>query len=184
MFLVEIVGGIVGQSTSLLADSLDMLGDSLSYGLSLFALDQGIRWKARAALMKGVIMMAFGMGVLIEAIAKSFLAVLPSAQVMGGIGLLALAANLGCLLLLNPHKNDDVNLRSTWMCSRNDIIANVGVLIAAAGVTLLASKWPDILVGLGVALVFLTSAISVLKASLDELRVTTSELDGKARKGL
>lgn len=183
MFSVEIVGGIVGQSTSLLADSLDMLGDALSYGLSLFALAQGIRWKGRAALIKGIIMMAFGVGVLIEAIAKIFLVVLPSAQVMGGIGLLALAANLGCLLLLTPHKNDDVNMRSTWMCSRNDIMANVGVLIAAAGVTLLTSKWPDILVGLCVALVFLSSAISVLKASLYELQITKSELDGHARKG-
>ncbi|UCE63511.1 MAG: cation transporter [Nitrospirota bacterium] len=183
MFFVEIVGGIVGHSTSLLADSLDMLGDALSYGISLFALDQGMRWKARAALVKGIIMMVFGMGVLIEAIAKSFLVVLPSAQVMGVIGFLALAANLGCLLLLTPHKNDDVNLRSTWVCSRNDIIANMGVLVAAAGVILLTSKWPDILVGLGVALVFLTSAYSVLKESLSELQVTTSALEDKARKG-
>jgi cation diffusion facilitator family transporter len=183
MFFVEIVGGIVGQSTSLLADSLDMLGDALSYGLSLFALDQGIRWKARAALVKGVIMMVFGIGVLIEAIVKSFLIVLPSAHMMGGIGFLALAANLVCLLMLTPHKNDDVNLRSTWVCSRNDIIANVGVLVAAAAVVLLHSKWPDILVGLCVALVFLTSAFSVLKESLSELQATTPELEGKATKG-
>jgi len=183
MFFVEMVGGIVGQSTSLLADSLDMLGDALSYGFSLFALNQGIRWKARAAIVKGVIMMVFGIGVLIEAITKSFLVVLPSGQVMGVIGFLALAANLGCLLMLTPHKNDDVNLRSTWVCSRNDIVANVGVLVAAAGVTLLTSKWPDILVGLCVALVFLTSAFSVLRESLSELLVTTSKLEGKAGKG-
>ena len=183
MFFVEIVGGIVGQSTSLLADSLDMLGDALSYGLSLFALDQGIRWKARAALVKGVIMLVFGIGVLIEALVKSFLVVLPSAHMMGSIGFLALAANLVCLLMLTPHKNDDVNLRSTWVCSRNDIIANVGVLVAAAAVVLLHSKWPDILVGLGVALVFLTSAFSVLKESLSELQAPTPELEGKTTKG-
>ena len=180
MFFGEIVGGIVGHSTALLADSLDMLGDALSYGLSLYAIDRGIRWKARAALVKGFIMMAFGIGVLTEAIVKSFLVVLPSAQVMGGIGVLALAANLVCLLMLTPHKNDDVNLRSTWVCSRNDIIANVGVLVAAGAVVLLHSKWPDILVGLCVAIVFLTSALSVLKESLSELQATTPEPRGQS----
>ena len=181
MFFVEMTAGIVAQSTSLLADSLDMLGDALTYGLSLFALNQGIRWKARAALAKGVIMMVFGMGVLIEAIAKSFLVVLPSAHVMGVIGFVALAANLVCLLMLTPHKNDDLNLRSTWICSRNDIIANVGVLVAAAAVTLLTSKWPDILVGFCVALVFLTSAFTVLKESLFALQETTTECEEKAK---
>jgi len=180
MFFGEIVGGIVGHSTALLADSLDMLGDALSYGLSLYAIDRGIRWKARAALVKGFIMMAFGIGVLTEAIVKSFLVVLPSAHVMGGIGVLALAANLVCLLMLTPHKNDDVNLRSTWVCSRNDIIANVGVLVAAGAVVLLHSKWPDILVGLCVAIVFLTSALSVLKESLSELQATTPEPRGQS----
>ena len=179
MFVGEMIGGIVGRSTSLLADSLDMLGDALSYGLSLFALDRGIRWKARAAFVKGAIMMVFGIGVLIEAIVKSFVDILPSAHVMGVIGLVALAANLGCLLLLTPHKNDDVNMRSTWVCSRNDIIANIGVLVAAVTVLFLHSKWPDILVGLGVALVFLTSAWSVLKESLSELQATTPVPTGK-----
>ena len=170
MFFGEIVGGFLANSTSLLADSLDMLGDALSYGLSIFAIDRGTRWKARAALGKGVIMMAFGFGVLFEAIAKSFLDVLPSAPVMGGIGVLALAANLGCLLLLTPHKNDDVNLRSTWVCSRNDIIANVGVLMAAGSVALLHSKWPDVLVGGCVATIFLASAFKVLRESFSELQ--------------
>ncbi len=102
---------------------------------------------------------------------------------MGGIGFLALAANLGCLLMLTPHKNDDVNLRSTWVCSRNDIIANVGVILAAGAVVLFHSKWPDILVGLCVALVVLTSAWGVLKESLSELQATTPELEGKAKRG-
>jgi cation diffusion facilitator family transporter len=182
MFFGEIVGGIVGHSTALLADSLDMLGDALSYGLSLYAIDRGIRWKARAALVKGFIMMVFGIGVLTEAIVKSFMVVLPSAHVMGGIGFLALAANLVCLLMLTPHKNDDINLRSTWVCSRNDIIANVGVLVAAGAVFLLHSKWPDIMVGLCVAIVFLTSALSMLKESVTELQSTTLEMEGTARK--
>ena len=180
MFFGEIVGGIVAHSTALLADSLDMLGDALSYGLSIYAINRGMRWKAGAALVKGFIMMVFGLGVLVEAIVKSFMVVLPSAHVMGGIGVLALAANLVCLLMLTPHKNDDVNLRSTWVCSRNDIIANVGLLVAAGAVVLFHSKWPDILVGLCVAIVFLTSALSVLKESLSELQATTPVPGGQS----
>lgn len=180
MFFGEIVGGFIGNSTALLADSLDMLGDALSYGLSLYAVHRGIRWKARAAFVKGLIMMVFGVGVLIEAVVKSFVGVLPSAPLMGTIGLFALAANLGCLLMLTPHKNDDVNMRSTWLCSRNDIIANMSVLLAAGAVVLLHSKWPDILVGLGVALVFLTSAVRVLKESLGELQANMPVRGGQS----
>ena len=170
MFFIESVGGILGHSTSLLADSLDMLGDSLVYGLGLYAIGRGVRWQARAALVKGLIMLAFGLGVLIEAVAKSFLPIHPIAEAMGAIGFVALAANVVCLLMLTPHRKDDINLSSSWVCSRNDIISNVGVILAAAAVFLLHSKWPDILVGMFVALVFLNSAVNVMKEAISALQ--------------
>lgn len=166
MFGVELVAGLLGRSTALLADSLDMLGDATVYGFSLFVLDRGLRWRNRAALLKGLIMAAFGAGVLTEAIMKAVTGIMPSGQTMGLIGMVALAANLFCLLLLVRHRHDDLNMRSTWLCSRNDIIANLGVLVAAGLVLLVHSRWPDILIGSAIALLFLASAFGVLRASL------------------
>jgi cation diffusion facilitator family transporter len=166
MFVVEMISGILSHSTALLGDSLDMLGDALVYGVSLFAIDRGMRWKYRAALLKGTIMLTFGLGVLIEAILKVFYSLIPSGQTMGIIGFLALLANLMCLFLLHPHRHDDINMRSTWICSRNDISANGGVLLAAASVVFLQSQWPDILVGSTIAVIFLASALGVLKDSI------------------
>jgi cation diffusion facilitator family transporter len=166
MFVVEMISGILSHSTALLGDSLDMLGDALVYGVSLFAIDRGMRWKYRAALLKGTIMLTFGLGVLIEAILKVFYSLIPSGQTMGIIGFLALLANLMCLFLLHHHRHDDINMRSTWICSRNDISANGGVLLAAASVVFLQSQWPDILVGSTIAVIFLASALGVLKDSI------------------
>ena len=173
MFFVEMTAGILGRSTALLGDSLDMLGDALVYGFSLFAIDRGVRWKARAAILKGMIMLAFGFGVLMEAVIKAFSSIVPSGETMGAIGLLALLANLVSLFLLLPHRHDDINMRSTWICSRNDIIANCGVLLAAAAVTYLESSWPDIAVGSMIAAIFLISAIGVLK---DSIRHSTTSI--------
>jgi len=170
MFLIESGAGVLARSTSLLADSLDMLGDSLVYGISLWVIDRDQRWRAGVAFVKGLIMAAFGIAVLIEAIYKIVIPALPSAPVIGIVGLLALAANTTCLLLLIRHRNDDINMRSIWLCSRNDIIANVAVLAAAGGVAISKSMWPDVAVGIGIALLFLSSAAQVLRQSLRELR--------------
>lgn len=170
MFLVESVAGLMARSTALLADSLDMLGDALVYGFSLWVISKEMRWRAIAALLKGLIMAAFGIGVLLEAVDKLAHPVLPTAPVIGIVGLAALAANGICLMLLLRHRNDDINMHSTWLCSRNDIIANVSVLLAAVGVAVFGSMWPDIVVGLGIALLFLYSATHVLKQSIYELR--------------
>lgn len=170
MFLVELSAGILAHSTALLADSLDMLGDALIYGFSLFAVTRSPRWGAGASLLKGSIMLLFGLGVLAEALYKSFQPIVPSAQIMGVIGLLALMANSAVLLLLWRHRADNLNMRSTWLCSRNDIIANLGVLLAAAAVSLTLSRWPDIVVGMVIAALFLHSAADVLRQSMKELR--------------
>ena len=175
LFLVEAAAGFLANSTALLADSLDMLGDSLVYGFSLYVLWLGALWKARAALLKGVIMALFGMGVLVELVYKIVSGIVPSAETMGIVGALVLLGNGVCFFLLLRHRSDDLNMRSTWLCSRNDIIANVSVLGAAAGVKIFNSSWPDILVGAAIAALFLKSAWAVLRESFVELRILRSQ---------
>lgn len=170
MFFIESAAGLAAQSTSLLADALDMLGDALVYGFSLFVLARPVRWQARAALIKGIFMLAFGLGVLGEAGYKIIHPALPDSATMGMVGALALAANLGCFVLLYRHRSDNLNMRSTWLCSRNDLIANAGVLLAAAASYALVSRWPDIVVGVVIAVLFLRSAYDVLRDSLKALR--------------
>ena len=170
LFVVEAGAGFLAHSTALLADSLDMLGDSLVYGFSLYVLWRSAEWKAIAAVLKGVVMAAFGIGVLAEAVYNMTAAVVPVAETMGIIGLLVLLGNGLCFLLLFRHRSDDLNMRSTWLCSRNDIVANLSVLLAAAGVRIFDSGWPDTLVGGAIAGLFLRSALTVLSESLAELQ--------------
>jgi len=163
MFLVESVAGILANSTALFADSVDMLGDAIVYGFSLFVISRGLFWQARAALLKGVIMAAFGIGVLVQVAVKIARGLPPTVEVMGAVGTLALAANLLCLVLLWRRRTDDINMRSAWVCSRNDVVGNAGVLVAAAAVALTGSPWPDIVIGLLVAGVFGRSAVQVIR---------------------
>ena len=179
MFGVEFGAGLLSGSTALLADSLDMLGDSLVYGFSLFVLHRSLVWRARAALAKGGIMAAFGVGVLLEAAFSLRTGIPPIAPAMAAIGALALVANAFCFSLLWRHRADDINLRSTWLCSRNDLIANAAVLVAAVLVAWSGSAWPDLIIGAGIAVLFLRTAASVLRESLTELgRVRSSVLEG------
>jgi cation diffusion facilitator family transporter len=169
MFIVEFGAGLVSGSSALLADSLDMLGDSLVYGFSLFVVHRSLTWKARAALLKGAIMTLFGVAVLFEVAFKLRTATLPGVPTMAAVGTLALATNALCFSLLWRHRADDINLRSTWLCSRNDLIANGAVLVAAVLVAWSGSGWPDIFVGLGIAILFLRTAAVVLRESFAEL---------------
>jgi len=175
LFVVEAGAGLLAHSTALLADSLDMLGDSLVYGFSLYVLWRNAEWRATAAVLKGIVMAAFGIGVLAEAVYKVSAAVVPVAETMGIIGLLVLLGNGLCFLLLFRHRSDDLNMRSTWLCSRNDIIANLSVLLAAAGVRIFDSGWPDILVGAAIAGLFLRSASTVLQESFAEMQRLKAE---------
>ena len=170
MFVVEGVAGLLAHSTSLLADALDMLGDALVYGFSLFVLARSRRWQAGAALAKGGFMLAFGLAVLAEAAYKIFHPIMPSVETMGVVGTLALTANAVCFSLLYRHRADNLNMSSTWLCSRNDLIANVGVLVAAGAAYLLASRWPDVIIGCAIAALFLRSAFSVLRDAARALR--------------
>ncbi len=169
MLMVELTAGLLGNSISLVADSLDMLGDAMVYGFSLYVVARSSTMKARAALLKGIIMAAFGFFVLGQAIYRIVFPQLPVFEMIGAIGLLALAANSTCFFLLWRHRADDINMSSVWLCSRNDIIANISVLFAAVGVWLTHSGWPDILIGLALAGLFLRSALHVLRESIKAL---------------
>ena len=153
-----------------MADSIDMLGDALVYLLSLYVIDRGMRWRARAAVAKGIIILGFGAWILIEAALKLRSGTVPLSLMMAVFGTLAFAANLACLRLLWPLRSQDVNMRSTFECSRNDVIANVGVLLASAGVWWTGQSWPDITAGLIVAALFLRSALSVLREAWPQVR--------------
>lgn len=163
LFVIEFGAGWVAASTSLMADSLDMLGDALVYGLSLFVVAKSLRWKAGSAAVKGVFMLGFGLLVLAQAVAQAMTGQLPHVGLMAAVGLLALVANVASLVLLTRHRDDDVNMQSSWICSRNDLVANIGVLIAAACVALTGTLWADLVVGVVIAAVFVYSSIGVLR---------------------
>jgi Co/Zn/Cd efflux system component len=170
MFCIEFTAGAMASSTALMADSIDMFGDASVYALSLYALNRGPQWRVGAALVKGALILVFGLWVLIEVGLNILYGVTPMASIMVGIGTLALAANLTCLALLWPFRRQDLNMSSTFECSRNDVIANVGVLVAAAGVSMAASGWPDIVVGLLIAALFLRSAVRVVREAWPQFR--------------
>jgi Co/Zn/Cd efflux system component len=165
MFLIELGAGLRARSSALLADSADMLGDAVVYGFSLYIVGRGSIWQARGALLKGALMGVFGAGILAEAGTKLVRGVVPGAALMSGVGLLALAANAVVLGLLWRHRADDLNMRSVWLCSRNDVVANVGVLVAALGVRLTDRAWPDIVVGVAIAGLLVMSAAGVIRAA-------------------
>ena len=166
MFVIEFSYGLIAKSSALTADALDMLGDSIVYAFSLYVLYRSEKWRTGAALLKGLIIVGFATFVLVDTSVKAFGSTLPAYETMGVIGALALAANTACLLLLLRHRHDDLNMRSTFVCSRNDIVSNVGVLIAAFLVRATGSKWPDIFVGYTIALLFFKSAWPILTESV------------------
>jgi cation diffusion facilitator family transporter len=175
LFGVEFVCGWLAGSTALLGDSLDMLGDALVYGFTLHVLHRSELWRMRAVQAKGVIMMLFGLSVFAQAALRMLTGEVPHVATMGLVGTLALAGNLACFALLYRHRSDDLNMRSTWLCSRNDIIGNTAVLLAAVAVAATRSAWPDLLVGAGIAALFLHSAWLVLRESMAEPAPDRSE---------
>jgi Co/Zn/Cd efflux system component len=170
MFAVELAAGVVSGSTALLSDSLDNLGDALTYGLSLYAVSKGARSKTRVALFKGLLILAAGLVVLGQVIYRIVMPTVPIFELMGAISVVALVANGVCLALLWKHRQEDINMSSVWECSRNDIAANISVFIAATGVWITGSGWPDVAVGLGLASLFLVSAVRVLRRAISGLQ--------------
>ncbi len=170
MFVAEFTAGLLAGSAALLADSGDMLGDASVYGLSLYALTRSDRWKAGAAVIKGVFILALGLGVVAEIVIKLRTGVPPATTPMLVLGTLALAVNLYCLKLMWRFRTLDVNMSSTVECSRNDALANVGVLLAAVAVVLTGSFWPDIIVASIIAAMFLRSAVRMVAEAWPMLR--------------
>jgi len=162
MFFIEFGAGLVAHSSALQADAVDMLGDAIVYGLSLWAVNRGARWEAGAALAKGLLILGFFAFIVVEVVSKLVHGVPPSSGLMLVFGALALVANLVCLILLWRFRALNINMKSTFECSRNDVAANLGVLLAAGGVALTGRGWPDIVAGAAIALLFLRSAVGVI----------------------
>ena len=172
MFLVIVGAALYGESTALLADSLDNLGDALTYGLSLYAVSRGATVKAKVALFKGALILTAACAVVAQIAYKFFIPSVPVFEVMGVFSLLGLAANSLCLYLLWRHRHDDVNMSSVWECSRNDIASNLSVFVAAGAVWLTSSGWPDILVAMGLVWLLMRSSLRVIASATVELRAT------------
>jgi Co/Zn/Cd efflux system component len=170
MFVAEFTAGLIAGSAALMADSVDMLGDASVYGLSLYAITRSARWKAGAAVGKGIFVLLLGFSVLVQIGVKVDNGVPPSSTLMLVFGGLALAVNLYCLRLMWRFRSLDVNMSSTVECSRNDALANVGVLVAAAAVALTGSFWPDIAVACVIAALFIRSALRMLTEAWPQLR--------------
>lgn len=170
MFAVEMVAGHLSGSKALQADALDFFGDAATYGISLAVIGASVQVRTAAALAKGVSLSLMGLWVLGSTIYSVFLIGVPTAEVMGAIGLLALLTNLTSVLLLVRYKDGDANVRSVWLCSRNDAIGNVAVMIAALGVWSTATGWPDVIVATIMAGLFLSSAFQIIAQALRERR--------------
>lgn len=170
MFAVEMVAGHIAQSQALLADALDFLGDTATYGLSLAVIGASLRTRASAALVKGASLSVMGLWVLGSTLYQTLVLGLPRAEVMGVIGVLALAANVASVLLLLRYKDGDANVRSVWLCSRNDAIGNCIVIAAALGVWGTTSAWPDLGVAAIMAALFLHSSALIVRQAVAEYR--------------
>ena len=168
MFVVEVIAGITASSVALQADALDFLGDSATYALSLFVLAKPPSWRTNAALFKGITLALLGLWVLGSTIWRVFVTGVPEAVIMGSIGLLALAANIASVLILLRFRDGDANVQSVWLCSRNDAIGNVAVVLAATGVFATGTAWPDLAVAAIMASLFLTSSVKIIKQALGE----------------
>jgi Co/Zn/Cd efflux system component len=169
MFAVEIGAGLAAGSASLQADALDFLGDAANYAISLFVVGMALRYRASAALAKGATMGIFGLWVVGTVVWHAVHGTLPSAFTMGAVGFAALTANVGSFMLLWAHRHGDANMRSAWICTRNDVVGNMAVLLAALGVFGTGTGWPDIIVAAIMAGLALQGAAIVAKQALGEL---------------
>ncbi len=171
MFVVEAYGGWIASSTALLSDSLDNFGDALTYAVSLFVISRSDAAKARVAIGKGLLILLAGLVVVAQIVYRLAVPTTPLFETMGVVGLIALSANAACLWLLWKHRQEDVNMESVWECSRNDIAANLAVIATAAAVGVLGAGWPDVLVAVALAALFLASGVRVLLRARSALKV-------------
>ena len=171
MFAIELGAGFRSGSVSLLADAIDFMGDAANYGVSLAVLTMAMAWHSKAALLKGVCMLGFGFFVLGRVVWAAKTGAVPEATTMGVIGFLALAANVTVALLLYNYRTGDANMRSVWLCSRNDAFGNIAVMLAALGVFGMGSAWPDLGVAIGMAGLAIWGGWSVIQHARHELKI-------------
>jgi cation diffusion facilitator family transporter len=165
MFFVEFIAGWLGDSSGLMADSLDMLADAMVYMVGLYAVGKAIQYKAKAALFNGSLQLLLAGFIMLDVVLRLMRGSEPQTQVMLWISLLALAVNLFCFILLSRYRSGDINMRASWICSRNDMIANVGVIVSAGLVVWLDSAIPDLVIGTIIALVIVQSSLKIVKES-------------------
>lgn len=170
MFVIEFSLGWLAASTGLMADSLDMLADAVVYLISFLVVQGSMKQKASAALVNGCLQFLLVLLVVYSVISHFLAGTVPDSLSMGWVAALALLVNVICFILLSRYRNGDINLRATWLCSRNDMIANIGVIIAAIMVSVLQHGWPDLVIGCVIALFVLRSALGIIKDSLKVLR--------------
>jgi Co/Zn/Cd efflux system component len=170
MFVVEIVASLASRSMSLRADALDFLGDAANYALALAVFGMALRWRAATALAKGVVMGVFGLWVATSTVSSAVSEVVPKAEIMGAIGMIALAANVTVAALLYRYRQSDSQALSVWLCTRNDVFVNLAVIAAGAGVWASGTRWPDIAVAAVVALLGLSAATRIIRKALGEMR--------------
>ncbi|WP_218354968.1 cation transporter [Alteromonas lipotrueiana] len=174
MFFVEFIAGWMAESSGLIADSLDMLADTLVYAVSLYAVGKAIKYKVNAAILNGILQTLLALAVLLDVILKLAFGSQPETFVMLSIAGLALLVNIVCFALLYSSRNGDINIRASWICSRNDMIMNVGVIVSAMLVAQLHAAWPDLLIATVIAIIVLHSAIRIIK---DAIAVRAGERD-------
>lgn len=183
MFAVEVIAGAGARSSALHADALDFLADAANYAISLFVLGAMLRTRATAGLIKGVSMGVFGFWVLGRAVYHALVGTVPTPEVMGAVGVLALVANAGVAALLYRYRAGDSNMRSVWLCTRNDMLGNAALLLAASGVLVTGRGWPDALIALGMAALALSGAAQIIRQAAGELRIAPERQEPLIAKG-
>lgn len=173
MFFIEAIYGWLSESRALFADSLDMLGDSILLGSSFFVVQRSEKCRTWLSLIKGLVMGGFSFFILASVVYRYLYPGLPEASTMGIIGAVALAANLFCAFLIYRYRSDDINMKSVWLCTRNDVLANLGILVAAWGVAFTHSFWPDLVVGTLISILIFRSSLNIIQEAsfkLNELK--------------
>ncbi|MFC1747234.1 cation transporter [Pseudomonadota bacterium] len=172
MFVAEVFAGVIGQSTALIADSLDMLADAFVYAVALYAVGKSLYIKANIARATGIFQLALGVGVLFDIARRLLIGSEPESLFMMIVGLAALIANTVCLILIYKHRNGEVHMRASWIYSKNDIIANIGVILGGALVAWQGAAWPDLVIGLVIACLVIRGGVHIMRDAAEELKRT------------
>lgn len=168
MFLVEGVAGLIARSTGLIADSLDMLADAAVYGVSLYVVGRAVASKVKAAYASGILECLLGLGVVAEVVRRAIMGSEPASMLMWSVGTVALVANIACLALLSKHREGEIHMRASWIFSANDVLANLGVILAGALVALLDSRLPDLVIGSIIAVVVISGGVRIIAGARRE----------------